>query len=158
MTDVVLADLPDGVDGAAWLSACAAVRSYCGWHVAPLVTETVTLDGRGRCSAFLPTLRLVDLVSITADGSAVGDPEWSSMGEVRGAYSSKLRGIVAEIVHGYEECPADVLKVLREMVAAADRGGVSSVTSGQHQVSFETSSPDSRQRAILDGYRLVSVA
>ena len=35
---------------------------------------------------------------------------------------------------------------------------VAQLPSGQHQVSFETSSPDSRQRAILDGYRLVSVA
>ncbi|HQV83153.1 MAG TPA: hypothetical protein PLX57_08610 [Ornithinibacter sp.] len=158
MTDVVLADLPDGVDEAAWLSACATVRAYCGWHVAPLVTETVTLDGRGRCSYFLPTLRLVDLVSLAADGVAVDDPEWSSMGEVRGVHSNKLRGIVAEIVHGLEECPADVLKVLHEMAAAGDRDGVTSVTSGQHQVSFETGAPTSRQRAALNRYRLVGIA
>ena len=36
----------------------AAIRSYCGWHVAPIVEETMTLDYDGGGILTLPTLRL----------------------------------------------------------------------------------------------------
>lgn len=162
MVDVPLAPAPEGVDDDAWAAACAAVRAYCGWHVAPVVTETVTLDGRGRASYFLPTLRLVDLVSVAADGAAVVDPEWSVMGEVRGVYSDLLRGIVAVMEHGYADCPFEVLTVLRELSDSGVPSGATSIAAGPYKVSFgSTGTSDAAllpaQRSALDAYRIVQV-
>lgn len=160
MAGVQLAPTPPGVDEGAWASACAAVRAYCRWHVAPAVTEALTLDGPGGDLMFLPTLRLTDLTSITNDGDVVSSPEWSTSGMVRGAgcWTSKFRGVVAEVTHGYDECPAEVLTVVAEMVASAGRSGVSSVTNHDHQVQFDASMLDRRQRSLLDPYRLVWVS
>jgi hypothetical protein len=63
---------PDAViDPAFWNRAAnAAVRAYCGWHVAPVITETLTLDGNGGTMLLLPTQRIVDVVS-----AFIGDTE-----------------------------------------------------------------------------------
>ena len=153
MTTVPLADSPPGVDDLGWIEACRAVRDYCGWHIAPSVTETLTVDGPGGALLLLPTLYLTDVSSITSDGHAVTDPEWSQNGMVRGCWSSKFRGVVAEITHGYDEAPAEVLAVAREMLDGRSRTGVSQVTTNSHQVSFDLA-PDVRQRRVLNRYRL----
>lgn len=148
---------PAGVDLEAWEAAVAEVRSYCGWHIAPVVTETLTRDGSGGPVLVLPTLRLVDLVSLTEDGTALADLEWSTSGMVyRGGYrrwSPKFRAVVAEIEHGFEEWPADLLRVMADMATTAARGGVASVTSGSHQVSF-SSDLGSVRGEVLDRYAL----
>ena len=132
MTTQLLAVAPEGVDADAWEAACAAVRGYCGWHIAPSVTESVTVDGSGTEIQPLPTLHLTALNSITNDGVAVDAPEWSEAGMVRGAcWSSKFRGVVADMTHGYDSCPPEILGVLAE---AADRGVVGSAASQVGQV------------------------
>ena len=148
-----LADAPSGVDDLAWIEACRAVRDYCGWHIAPSITEEVTVDGSGGALLLLPTLRLTDLASITNDGRLVANPEWSQTGMVRGSWTGKFRGVVANMTHGFDECPAEVVAVIREMVDGQARTGVSQVTTGSHQVSFDLA-PDVRQRRVLNRYRL----
>lgn len=123
---------PEGVDQAAWAAACAAVRAYCGWHIAPNIVENVTADGSGTTIQPLPTLRLTELLTITNDGAAVTDPEWSEAGMVRGTgWSCKFRGVVAQMAHGYDTCPPEIVGVLRE---AADRGMEGSAASQVGQV------------------------
>lgn len=145
---------PEGVDRDAWSAAVASVRAYCGWHIAPEVTETLTVDGSGTSVQMLPTLRLVDLISITNAGAVVADPEWSTSGMVRGCWTSRFRGVVAEMRHGYEEWPSDLVAVIAEMVASGGQARVSQVTSRSHQVSFELDDAAERQRQTLDRYRL----
>ena len=159
MVDVLLADAPDGVDRDAWGAACAAVRAYCGWHVAPSVTEDVTVDGSGSSVQVLPTLHLTALHSITNDGSAVAEPEWSASGMVRrgGCWTSRWRGVTARITHGYDACPLEVLDIVAEMVASAPSRSVSSVASGGHSVTYEPTM-STRQRAVLDLYRRPELA
>ena len=129
-----LAAAPDGVDADAWDAAAAAVRAYCGWHIAPSVTETVTVDGSGGDVQFLPTLHLTDLASISSDGTTVTDPEWSAAGMVRGAsWSRRFRSVEATMTHGYDLCPPEILGVLHE---AADRGLAGSAASQVGQVSM----------------------
>jgi hypothetical protein len=106
---------PAGVDEDAWAATVAEVRAFCGWHIAPEVTETLTLDGPGGYVLVLPTLHLVDLVSVTNDGTAVTDP--ASTG-------------------------------------TSEWSGVKAVTSGPHQVTFETSSVSSTSREVLGRYQL----
>ncbi len=153
---------PAGVDEGAWAATVAEVRAFCGWHIAPEVTETLTLDGRGGYLFFLPTLRLVDVVSITNDGTLLEDPEWSSTGMVRNPYlwTRKFRAVVAEITHGYEEWPAELLAVMTEMASTgtSEYAGVKAVTSGPHQVTFETTSVSSASREVLGRYQLPFLA
>lgn len=160
MVDVPLATAPDGVDADAWAAANAAVRAYCGWHVAPVITETVTLDGSGTNLMFLPTLRLVDLVSILNDGEAVSDPGWSAAGIVRGAWTDKFRGVVAEMEHGFEECPAEILAVLTELATSELPGSATSLASGPYRVGFGSDGPNAARAhsAVLDAYRIARVS
>lgn len=162
----VLAAAPAGVDLGNWLAACAAVRAYCRWHIAPSVSEVLTLDGSGCPIQFLPTLRLTALTSITNDGVVVTDPEWSQAGMVRGprCWSPKWRSVVATITHGYDECPAEVAQVITDMVKLADLVGVGSVQAGPFQT---TPAPNAiqagavglsqEQKRILDAYRLALI-
>ena len=107
-------------------AALAAARRYCGWHVTPVVTETVTLDGTGGRLLALPTLRLVSIESLNENGETV-DPEtleWSTRGLVlkAGAWTDRLSGITATIEHGFDEAADFDSAVL----SSIERGGFSS--------------------------------
>lgn len=146
---------PAGVDDSAWARAVGEIREYCEWHVAPEVTETVTLDGPGGRLLLLPTQRVSDVIEVVNNGKTVTDPEWSASGMVRGScWSSKFRGVSVTLTHGYEMWPDDLTKVALEVISSASYAGVTQVTSGSHQVSFEASLTSS-QRATLNRYRLV---
>lgn len=41
-------------------------RKFCGWHVSPVQTDTVTLRGSGESWICLPTLKIDELVSVVA--------------------------------------------------------------------------------------------
>ena len=157
MVDVSLAPAPVGVDQDAWDAACSAVRAYCGWHVAPSVTETVILDGSGSSVQMLPSLHVTDLTSITNDGTLVTDPEWSEAGMVRGCWTGRFRGVTVQMTHGYDECPAEILGVLTE---AASRGVGSAVSQvGQVRMGDSSGVPGAAsfmldQKAVLDRYAL----
>ena len=156
MADHPVLPPPSGANAATWGAVVDEVRAYCGWHIAPEVTETVTVDGNGSGVAVLPTLHLVDLDSITDDGTAVSDPEWSTFGVVERVWTRKRRGVVATITHGYEGWPSDLVAVMVDMSNAAGLGDVSQVTSGAHQVSYRPTASSDR-RAVLDRYRLVNI-
>src|SRR5699024_4352297 len=65
--------------------ATRAVRRYCHWHVAPVVSETIVLDGEGGSLLMLPTLRVQSIEAVRVNGTAldVDDLEWSEKGMVR---------------------------------------------------------------------------
>jgi hypothetical protein len=143
MTDYALPPTPDGVDEFAWRAAISAIRGYCGWHIAPSVTEVVTVDGPGRGMLQLPTLHLTAVTSVTNDSEVVDltstEFQWNERGALRqrcNYWTYAWRGVTAEITHGYEDFPQDVLAVARDMAKAADRVGASAYTSGPHQVQF----------------------
>jgi hypothetical protein len=97
------------------------VRDYCGWHIAGSVTETVTVDGSGSDVLDLPTLRLTAVLVVTEDGETVDvdDLEWSTAGYLKraSAWTTKLRGVAAQITHGYVEMPVSLAEVV--MTSAA---------------------------------------
>src|SRR5699024_10858350 len=98
------------------------VRNYCRWHVSPVITEDITLDGPGGYDLALPTLRLVNIETISDAGTTVDDPEWSKIGNVRKPdgrpWSTRYQGITATIRHGFTD-PADLALVVAELVAQA---------------------------------------
>lgn len=123
-------------------AASGQVTDLCGWHIAPQQTDTVTVDGSGSPIQALPTLHLVDLVSVTEDGAAVDltDAQWSAAGYMWRStpWTRKLRGVVAEIEHGFAETPPAAVAIV---CAAAARGltvvpGVARESSGGESVSY----------------------
>jgi hypothetical protein len=105
-------------------AATAAVRRYCGWHVAPAEVETVTLDGPGSPLLVLPTLHVVSISSIVENDVAVPMDfvKWSVDGRVRktrnypldsswfgaapwGWWTGEFQGITVTMNHGYDDAP-----------------------------------------------------
>lgn len=100
------------------------IRAYCGWHVSPSITETITLDGPGSDTLFLPSLHVTDVASVTVDGVAQNEPEWSEAGLIRGAFHGRrFRSIVVTLTHGYAE-PPHALKAAADRLTAASTAGV----------------------------------
>lgn len=90
-----------------WLKAAhGAVRRFCGWHVAPVIEETITLDGSGGRDALLPSLRVVQLVSVLNDGADVtASVDTSKAGILRlpsGKWTDRLGRITVSLRHGYD--------------------------------------------------------
>lgn len=62
------------VDPAFWLAAAnQAIRTECGWHVAPIITEDLVLDGTGGRALLVPSLRIRQIVSAKSNGDDVTD-------------------------------------------------------------------------------------
>lgn len=155
----------------------AEVRAYCGWHIAPVETTTITLDGSGSPVLLLPSLHVTDVVSVTEGELAVdpNDYEWSESGVLRRSssspwvtrpgprWSSRLRGVTVTFVHGYESWPLDVLAVVERLSARAVEGsrgpavltqvGAVSYATGEDGLPV-TSTLGSLDRAVLDRYKL----
>lgn len=137
--------------------ANGAVRSYCGWHIAPVAEETVILDGNGGTLLDLPTLRLVSLGEVRVQGEVVADVEWSKDGTLRGQWPDRWRSIEVTMTHGFD-APADVLGVVLDAAARA----VSSELGGHAETigpfSFTASEGSTvlfaHELAVLDRYRL----
>ena len=64
--------------------ALAAVRHWCGWHIAPVQTVELTLDGPGGKLLVLPTLNVRSVTRVTECGEYLdlGDITWSANGRV----------------------------------------------------------------------------
>jgi hypothetical protein len=114
----------------------ATVRAYCGWHIAPVKDETLTLDGPGTGTLMLPSLHVLDVLSITEDEILLTplDYAWSQAGMVRRfasgcwqvdrqpRWTGNFRAVVVEITHGFTDWPPDVLVVIDRLVARAVSG------------------------------------
>lgn len=151
--------------------ASDAVRAYCGWHVAPSVTEELTLDGSGERVQPLPSLHVTELASVEECGELVevSEYEWSVAGRLRRgwAWTSELQGLLVTLTHGFDPVPA-ALKVLVLGLSArqltnpsgvrSEAVGAVSVTYGEAGGSSGSGSVGSTlrevERAVLDRYRL----
>lgn len=102
-------------------AAEAAVRGYCGWHVAPVITESLTLDGNGTNRIFLPSLMVREVFDVTIDGKLMdlNELEWSADGMLKlksGRFPDKYRIVTVTFEHGHE--PAEVAHIVQQI---ADR-------------------------------------
>jgi hypothetical protein len=154
----------------------AGVRRYCGWHICPAVTETLTLDGPGGDLLVLPAMALTAVTAVTELGTSLavyvhatetGDYEWSANGEIRriGArWTEHFRAITASITHGYAETPADLAQVITQVCvnALASPMGATREQAIGFAASWSATGPGvsggmsllKRDLAILDLYRL----
>lgn len=149
--------------------AQSAIRSYCGWHIAPSVTETVTLDGNGSAHMWLPSLRVTDVDSVENEGTVLSseDYDWSASGYLQlrtwGTWSDRPRQVEVTFTHGYTEAPPDVIEVAAAVAsrAATSPAGIVRDQSGPFSVQYATVNGAAggialleHEKAILDRYKL----
>lgn len=171
-----LAPLPEGISDDAWFAASRTIRDYCRWHIAPEISETLTLDGNGSSLLRLPSAYVVDVASVSNDGVLVATDgyEWSRFGMLRAVgrpWSRRFRGVVVELTHGYETCPEDVLEVAIQLARAnavltSQSGSMlalaTGMTSGPHSFQISQAAQagvvglSGQHRGVLNRYRLSS--
>ncbi|MDV6271100.1 hypothetical protein [Rhodococcus globerulus] len=140
--------------------ASGAIRSYCGWHVAPVLVDTITLDGDGGTILILPTLRLVSLDEVRVQGVVTADVQWSTHGVIEGQWPRRRRSVVVDVRHGYD-APADVLGVALDAAARAVNSELGGHAETIGPFSFSASEGSTalfdHELRVLDRYRLPSL-
>jgi hypothetical protein len=150
--------IPD-LDPAAVAVACARVRRICGWHIAPVVTETITLPWSWSGRYLLPSLHVVS-VGTTVAGSAVtsdwspGGALWLTSGNIAPPVNARLRGVSVTLTHGYETCPEDVRDIVAQMARQVGQRRVRSSAEGPFSTTYEVE----EFGLDLDAYRLPALA
>lgn len=155
-------------------AASSMIRRYCGWHIAPEVTEDVLADGTGGHIQALPTLHMTALVALAETSRSntvrVWDPadvEWSISGHMRqhALWTDRMQGVSATITHGWslDDC-GDLAVLCATMTARAVASpfGEKAQTVGSVAVQLSTGPSGSAggvalysdQLAQLDAYRL----
>lgn len=149
--------------------ATALVRSYCGWHVAPSLAETITVDGSGSMFLSLPSLHVISITSVTEAGTLLdaGSYEWSVQGQLWRStpWAGAYRSVVVELVHGYDEAPV-LTAVVMAVVSRAQKSpaGEVRVQVGPFSETYSQSGFNQAgglvlldaEKAVLDRYRLPS--
>lgn len=125
-------------------AASRAIRDYCGWHVAPVITQTLTLDGSGGRKLFLPTMHLTAVDDLRVEGELVEGFRFSEAGWIAlhgGVFPDFERSVQVTITHGFDYSDA-VAQVVNGVVARArmaPTGNVVSQRAGTQSVTFATS-------------------
>jgi len=141
-------------------AALACVRRYCGWHVTPSRTETITVNGPNSPLLALPTLYLTALTAVTEDDVVLdtADLRWSVNGLIRkktGAYwSSYYRSIVVTMTHGYDTAPDFDNAVL----SALDRASFGNARMVAGPFQYDPQGPSEEEKYALEAYRIQPIA
>lgn len=120
----------------ALVAALAAARRFCRWHVTPVRTETLVLDGPGSPLLSLPTQQITDLTTVSVTERAVLlDPATlyvSKAGKIRkvtgGKWTRRYSGLQVTLTHGWAEAE----DFQRAVLSYADR--LSLATTGGRRV------------------------
>jgi len=119
------------VNPAFWLNAAnGAIRDHCGWHVAPIITETLVLDGSGGTRLLLPSQRIRNITSALNDGRDVtADVKFSRRSGVitlASGWSCDVGAVEITLQHGFniEEVPAVAALIVKLTKRAAASSNV----------------------------------
>ena len=125
--------------------AAQLIRDYCGWHVAPVLEETITLDGNGTDRILLPSRRVLDVSEVRVGGSSLDSSsfEWSQDGMLKrlgAVWPDSYRAIQVTLRHGYEDSGllADLVRAISARAKADPTGMVASKRAGTQSVSFRS--------------------
>jgi hypothetical protein len=168
-----LADFPGGTDAGQFNqtfidAAVARIRAHVGWHIAPVVSETVYVSTRDGRTFDVPTLRLV----------SVSEIRWAGFTYHPGDYTIYRNGVVAlnrwpryyfpgfaeageaelDITHGYPQCPPELLPKIASLVLASSSPrdpSLSRMIVGQVQMQYDQRAAGSLDADdVLERYRL----
>jgi len=119
--------------------ASDGVRLACGWHVAPVVRQTLVLDGTGGSVMQLPSGHVTGVEAVRVDGADV-EFDWSAAGMVSlrsGCFPERFRCVEVTLTHGWPSAPAVVAVVVQAVLgAAASPMGATREQAGQVAVSW----------------------
>jgi hypothetical protein len=143
-----LADFPGAPFSDALVDAAVAtLRLEAGWHIAPQVTETITVNASGGTELILPTLHLVNVTEVrdVSGSTPVVLTGWrqSRIGILtrNAGWPRGLEVIEVDMVHGYEACPPELWPVIARYVQAAQtKSTVSQTSLGDFSESYRTGS------------------
>lgn len=97
-------------------AAANAIRRRAGWHIAPNITETVTLDHDGSVVVRLPSLHVTDVLLVEdmsgREPREITDYRWSSSGMLEGRFPQGFRSLRVKFSHGYSICPGDLARLV----------------------------------------------
>jgi hypothetical protein len=111
-------------------SVDAAMRAAAGWHIAPQITETVVVDSDGGQYLLLPTLWLDSVTEIrdVNENAIVSSDDVQTAKTPRFRAGCLYRGsawpigpVELDIVHGYEDCPAELLALAAALCRSSGR-------------------------------------
>lgn len=135
------------IDQTWWMQAAqAAVRHYCGWHIAPSVTETIVVNASGGKALALPSKHVTALTSVLVGTTDVtASVAWSQAGTIvltSGFWPDLPGSVHVTITHGWDidEVPdvaAIILAVARR--ARTSPGAIAAQSVNGASVSFATS-------------------
>ena len=157
-------------------SIAESIRSECGWHIAGSRTETIKIDSNGSAVLRLPTLLMTGFTS--AQCTETGEeltvhPEtgwseggllvlserpftpggtWTSPTRNRRAFPIGFRAVTVTFTHGYETCPADLIRLI---ASTAQRRIISETLVGR-AVTFDAAPDTFTDAGILAKYKLAS--
>lgn len=145
MTTPAIVTAQTQVNPAFWLNAAnAAVRRACGWHVAPVITETLVLDGRGGTRLLLPSLRVSAVTRVLNDGvdvtARVRFSRSAGVLTLGSGWSTDVGSIEVTLEHGHpiEDVPdvAALIVTLTKRAAAAGAAAVAQQSVGSASVRY----------------------
>lgn len=167
-------------------AAEGAVRSYCGWHIAPAVTETLVLDSPGTHVLLLPSMHVTAVSEVR--GLTLDDPAGYSMGLYgegnygdppvildgwratvtprfgagileRSPYRWPMGVVEVDLTHGYATVPADVRGVVLDLAEhmRITLGGTDRRQVGAVSAQVAGQAMTGLHRTVLDRYRLPDV-
>lgn len=126
-------------------AATQAIRDYCGWHVAPVEEETLTLDGTGTDTLLLPSRLVVGVTSVKVRGEELPKDsyEWSTIGALRrlgNIWPDSYRSIEVDIKHGFTDMSvlADVVSSIAARAKLDPTGVLASQRAGTQYVGFHS--------------------
>lgn len=154
-TDAQLQAVLDGVS--------AAVRDWCGWHVAPRLECTYTGQGEGRL-LMLPAMGVSDVKSLKVRGEAVDGFEWTAAGMVRAdrPFPDEWRSVVCVYEAGFDAAAVGQVAAQIAMNALTAAPGVREEHAGQVGITYNSTGSGisggvsilGRDRDLLAPYRL----
>lgn len=134
-----------------------AVRSYCGWQIAPSVSVTFKVEGDGGRVLLLPSLYITDVTEVRdEDGNVLpaSDYKVRENGIARGRWCREVL-YEFDVTHGYAEMPPEVQQVIEHLDAGGLGAGVlRSNTAGPFTQSYDLTGQPVTVRAVLDRYKL----
>lgn len=145
-----------------------AIRTRCGWIVAPTTTETLELDGYGGDTIHVPSLHIVEVEELQFDGLTVPPADYrvSKRGMIRmkrGEVPDEFDSIRIRLTHGFESAP-DVAQVCLQLClnGLSSPMGATREQAGQIMIDWGSRgggvrvTPD--EHALLAPYRLPNLA
>lgn len=148
----------------------ALVRSFCGWHIAPSRTETLTVRARGGNTLLLPSMYVTAITTVTMDDTSVLTVEdqyiWSAAGVLTHGNCWGYGVVEVALTHGYTDAPAEVTAVVQAVAqrAVSNPSGASSRSIGPFSESYGSLSSGTAlslfdsEKEVLRRYRIPAVA